>query len=976
MNQINFCVLQVFLSISLAHADGTLVRPGSFFAVHRSLAALTKGSSSSNAGSNAPPLLGYSALIFKFGQLFQQDLKKADEIKKEAERLKKLENGLLRREKSVIELRDERRKKIKELKEKLSESQSTVKLKKEGQISEEEMREKLHKLLTENLKPDFGQKEEESGMTLLEARPGILEQPANSGFHVVPGMWMAPPKNSDRANNGDGVPAPVEATIKGVAVETNGEHIKVAVITPTAGRRFFYLKKNLAYLGSLVTVDRSVIDAAVTQQRNKNANGFLVVEQVKSVVPATRTHGKVTTNKQILCDDSSKVSFESDRDVPEEGIGVSFVLIAGKAFLVKIELCRSGSLCDVEDCAYKHPSLWSEPVERFILRIRLQGGTASAINELIARKKLVECGLRNACVGMYAAYEGFTQALLHEAIGELADTVGFLSHDALKKSLDEHTNTIGKLWRPSHIVKVWQEVLKTCHVDVRSPSRFNRFLYGPKFVSTLTRFSGDDGETHFEPFYFSIQDCDCFMNLFYGVRNVFGHGTADKTIEEGVLKDAGEDLGRIKNQDLKSLATNLYKALIENKHEATITNKQTQWLYSVFRAVVISTTQLITLWTYDAFKESPGIDVHLWNFVPATLAKWLGGETNAQALHRELQAAILAFPSDVAETKYRNAILDEEKKKFGTLEKKLNKEWKQHIRDQSLQGKERAESEEKFNLKKRTELLRESCQSLEQEERLQRSEIQNDMENFNKEIKEDIEKKDKQRIFSARREKQLAIFFGQEIGVSGHWYTDGEVNNVLRLRLQEEDLEGRADVNRIAPLGGTAIGNQLVTHLGAEMTAQAGLILNRTILFPYNIGNNHWVGLVIQIQDGLVTAEYFDTLTENPMIPSWVRNELQTVYGPGVTITPAANLRQFDTHACGPLMVENLVQRALGIRNQAPRFLGYDSQEVRVHHDRLLNRQPVAYAEDTVRQSARVFSPYAKQADILFTLLFNQKQKN
>lgn len=79
---------------------------------------------------------------------------------------------------------------------------------------------------------------------------------------------------------------------------------------------------------------------------------------------------------------------------------------------------------------------------------------------------------------------------------------------------------------------------------------------------------------------------------------------------------------------------------------------------------------------------------------------------------------------------------------------------------------------------------------------------------------------------------------------------------------------------------------------------------------------------MIQIHGGQVTAEYFDTLTENPVIPSWIEGELRAVYGQGVIILPAANIQQFDGNACGPLMIENLVQRALGIRNQTPRF-GY-----------------------------------------------------
>src|SRR3989338_233436 len=107
MNKIGFFVFQIFFLSSIAHSEGTLVRPASLPVLSRSIAAFTKGLSGSGAfvppvveraadllaevGMSTARWLGSSALIYKLGRLFQQDLQNADEIEKEAEHRGKLE---------------------------------------------------------------------------------------------------------------------------------------------------------------------------------------------------------------------------------------------------------------------------------------------------------------------------------------------------------------------------------------------------------------------------------------------------------------------------------------------------------------------------------------------------------------------------------------------------------------------------------------------------------------------------------------------------------------------------------------------------------------------------------------------------------------------------------------------------------------------------------------------------------------------
>jgi hypothetical protein len=202
------------------------------------------------------------------------------------------------------------------------------------------------------------------------------------------------------------------------------------------------------------------------------------------------------------------------------------------------------------------------------------------------------------------------------------------------------------------------------------------------------------------------------------------------------------------------------------------------------------------------------------------------------------------------------------------------------------------------------------------------------------------------------------------------WYTDTDVDDVLRLRLQEENLGENQNVIRLPSLGGTHMGTQLRTHLNDEMTRNQGLIWDRTILLPFNIGNQHWIGLVIRIQSGRVSVEYYDSLSEQPEIPLWVFTELYRVYGEQVSITAAANLLQMDTHSCGPLMVENLVQRALGVRNQRPRFVSHDAGDVRAHHRSLITSGNWPDPSGITQQMGSFFAPYAIQAAWIFAALF------
>lgn len=95
--------------------------------------------------------------------------------------------------------------------------------------------------------------------------------------------------------------------------------------------------------------------------------------------------------------------------------------------------------------------------------------------------------------------------------------------------------------------------------------------------------------------------------------------------------------------------------------------------------------------------------------------------------------------------------------------------------------------------------------------------------------------------------------------------------------------------------------------------------VNRTILIPFNIGNYHWVGIVIVLGQSVLNippnaiVRYLDPLPGFRPIAAEVLNEIRAVF-PGAEVENASRLLQIDGTSCGPLTIENLLRQ---VRNQA-----------------------------------------------------------
>ncbi len=147
--------------------------------------------------------------------------------------------------------------------------------------------------------------------------------------------------------------------------------------------------------------------------------------------------------------------------------------------------------------------------------------------------------------------------------------------------------------------------------------------------------------------------------------------------------------------------------------------------------------------------------------------------------------------------------------------------------------------------------------------------------------------------------------------INNHYqYEDYDVLTILNLRLQQENLN---DVSVIPPLS-TLEGDQLQIQLQGEQN-KSHATPNRTILIPYNLGNYHWVGIVIRVENNHATEfTYYDSsLPDNEISEYYLQlfDTLSKFYKVDIKGNVASGLKQRDGTSCGPLTIENLINAAL-----------------------------------------------------------------
>lgn len=142
-------------------------------------------------------------------------------------------------------------------------------------------------------------------------------------------------------------------------------------------------------------------------------------------------------------------------------------------------------------------------------------------------------------------------------------------------------------------------------------------------------------------------------------------------------------------------------------------------------------------------------------------------------------------------------------------------------------------------------------------------------------------------------------------------YEDYDVWAILNLRLQQENLNNVFIIPPIKNNNLTILSSQLIEEIEKNKD-----IPDRIILIPYNLGNNHWVGIYIQIENNkALDFTYYDSnlpKMSTPIAYLEISAKLKELYGEEINANMGVGLRQVDEASYGPLAIENLINAARG----------------------------------------------------------------
>ncbi|CAF1610759.1 unnamed protein product [Rotaria magnacalcarata] len=142
-------------------------------------------------------------------------------------------------------------------------------------------------------------------------------------------------------------------------------------------------------------------------------------------------------------------------------------------------------------------------------------------------------------------------------------------------------------------------------------------------------------------------------------------------------------------------------------------------------------------------------------------------------------------------------------------------------------------------------------------------------------------------------------------------YNDNDVQTALLTRLEElrqQSPEYFSKPIHVLDAVDDTIEGQLERRLQQEKRSCAG---KRITLIPYNIGNSHWIGLLLEFttDEQIIRAEYIDPVNGDNIIPTRVKNQFARVYVDDVL--QIRHLRKQDgPRNSAELMIENLLVAA------------------------------------------------------------------
>lgn len=144
-------------------------------------------------------------------------------------------------------------------------------------------------------------------------------------------------------------------------------------------------------------------------------------------------------------------------------------------------------------------------------------------------------------------------------------------------------------------------------------------------------------------------------------------------------------------------------------------------------------------------------------------------------------------------------------------------------------------------------------------------------------------------------------------------YEDSDINAILEARIKQ--LGKEQNFYCLAAVSNISVPNQVEGQLTTALKSYNAANLNATkkLLVPFNLGNNHWVGIVLDVKDGRLQAvKCIDSLNGAGTINETIKQEIAVVYPEirSLTIQNLSLLTQTDGTTCGAYTIENLLLAA------------------------------------------------------------------
>ena len=144
-------------------------------------------------------------------------------------------------------------------------------------------------------------------------------------------------------------------------------------------------------------------------------------------------------------------------------------------------------------------------------------------------------------------------------------------------------------------------------------------------------------------------------------------------------------------------------------------------------------------------------------------------------------------------------------------------------------------------------------------------------------------------------------------------YEDIDIQAILESRIREIFGEERAFNDKqihVMAAADNITRNSLTEIL--RMDKDNNSFTDRILLIPCNLGNAHWVGLMLEIDknENLIQAEYMDSLGKDSQIQTNYKRQLKSLY-PNAKPETVSILEQDDYTSCGAYTIENFIRALL-----------------------------------------------------------------